>query len=282
MPHLAGAKPPGKPSPGPQGDTANHGGVIDNGPKYQSAPGTVNGFGQTTESKVVQPATMNAANKDVIDNYYRPTLSAGQEARKINYQLDALERLPVSEKTGWGAQAKAYAANILTSLGIGGDQAKMLASDSQVFNSIMNQQVWSLLGQQKGPQTEGDATRARATFAQLENTPQANQFINDMARALNNRKAQEAQFIQQNYPKALRSNDLTRLQAEWEAKAPSVWDDPAMKKWAGKVSAQTSGQSSSQGFDALPNAASFSGKTIRDTQTGKLMRSNGRQWQEVR
>ena len=40
--------------------------------------------------------------------------------------------------------------------------------------------------------------------------------------------------------------------------------------------------SSSSAFDELPAAVKFKGKTIRDTKTGKLMRSNGMSWVEVK
>jgi hypothetical protein len=41
-------------------------------------------------------------------------------------------------------------------------------------------------------------------------------------------------------------------------------------------------QAASQAFDSLPKAVTLKGKTIRDTQTGKLLRSNGMTWVEVK
>jgi hypothetical protein len=39
---------------------------------------------------------------------------------------------------------------------------------------------------------------------------------------------------------------------------------------------------SSQSFESLPKAAEFSGKIVRDTETGKRYRSNGKSWKEVK
>lgn len=41
-------------------------------------------------------------------------------------------------------------------------------------------------------------------------------------------------------------------------------------------------ESASNAFDSLPKAVTLKGKTIRDTETGKLLRSNGMSWVEVK
>ena len=149
-------------------------------------------------------------------------------------RLSALESLPINEKTGWGAEAQAKAAEVLVGMGYKGEEAKQLASNSQTFRAIQARQVNDELNMAKGPQTEGDAVRAKSTFASLGNTPQANQFINDLQRAVIGQRSAEAKFYRDNYAKALRSGDLSSMERDWldspEANR-SIFDSPAMAKW---------------------------------------------------
>lgn len=207
----------------------------------------------TNVTTKVESSALTEGNKDFIQNAYRPSMDAAKAAKQANADLDVLDKLPISEKTGWGAQAKAGAANVLQSLGLAGEDAKKMAGDAQVFNSILNRQVWGLLGQQKGPQTEGDAQRARDTFAQLGNTPRANEFIKDLARATNNLTVKRSEFFSQAMPKARREGDLTRVESDWNQQAPSIWDDPVMRKWKGAGAAPAAAPGGS------PNGIKFLG-----------------------
>lgn len=205
----------------------------------------------TNVTTKVESSALTEGNKDFIQNAYRPTMDAARAAKQANADLDVLDKLPIAEKTGWGTQAKANAANVLQSLGIAGEESKKLAGDAQVFNSILNRQVWGLLGQQKGPQTEGDAQRARDTFAQLGNTPRANDFIKDLARATNNLTIKRADYFSQAMPKARREGDLTRVEGDWGQQAPSIWDDPVMQKWKGGGKVAPAGSASPNGIKFL-------------------------------
>lgn len=217
----------------PQGGpvTLNNGNASPQGNGPNNQQGTPLKFGQTDIEKTVIPATQNVANEDFLKNSYRPIVDAGAAAKANLAKIQALDNLDISGKTGWGTDSKAKAANILTGLGIASEDAKKYAADAQVFNGVLQQQVWGLLGQQKGPQTEGDAQRARDTFAQLGNTPEANNFIKDLAKATNNLQIKQANFYQERYPDAMKGGDLTRIENDWTKNAPSVWDDPALKKW---------------------------------------------------
>lgn len=203
----------------------------------------------------VETSARIQANEDFSKNVYRPVMDASKNNARLAAQLDAMDKLPISEKTGWGTNAKATAANVLVSLGMGNEQAKQYASDAQTFNSILNQQVWGMLAQQKGPQTEGDATRAKATYAQLENTPQANQFINDFQRAMLRKQNAEAAYYRKNYSKSLSGGDLSQMERDYMESpegAKSLWDDPAMAKWKAYVDGKPQAPS---GYGAPPAGA---------------------------
>ena len=173
-------------------------------------------------------------NEDFIKNSYRPIQDAAKASQLVSGRLDALESLPISEKTGWGTEAQAKAAEVLVGMGYKGDEAKQLASNSQTFRAIQARQVNDELNLAKGPQTEGDAVRAKSTFASLGNTPDANRFINDLQRAIIQRKGAEAKFYRDHYDQALKDGDLSVMERAWinspEANR-SVFDSPIMSKW---------------------------------------------------
>ena len=89
----------------------------------------------------------------------------------------------------------------------------------------------TVLGSQKGQQTEGDADRASKTFVSLKNTPEANTFILDLAEAKANQDARKAQFYQDALPQAQKEGDLMRIDREWRNIQGSIWNDPVLGRW---------------------------------------------------
>lgn len=204
---------------------------------------------------------LELANKDFVEKSFRPTLSDAQSARQSNTLIDAYRSLPLSQRTGWGTQAMATAANVLTGMGIAPDRVRELASDSQMFNNLAMQQNWQMLMEQKGPQTEGDAQRARQVFAQLGNTPEANEFIWDFTKAMNDQKIERARFYQSNYDAAKRSGDLSSIESAWADKSQgwSLFDQPSMKKWKdrGAAAGAPTRISTDAEYSALPKGAVY-------------------------
>jgi hypothetical protein len=99
----------------------------------------------------------------------------------------------------------------------------------------------------KGVQAEGDAVRAKATYASLGNTPQANKYINDLQRAIIKRKNSEAKYYRENYDRALNEGDLSRLERDWMSSpeaSRSIFDYPEMKKWSNVKAAPGAGSPS--------------------------------------
>lgn len=173
--------------------------------------------------------TTNALNENWIKQSYNPVLEAGKTSRDILGGLDALKTIDL--KTGWGTEAKANAANILTSLGIAPKNAELYATNAQRFQSVAMGKLLDTLAAQKGPQTEGDAQRAQKTFTMLSNTPQANQFIADFARAKANLDARKAAFYQEALPIAQQTGDLNEIDRRWMKLQGSIWSDPVLQQY---------------------------------------------------
>jgi hypothetical protein len=177
-----------------------------------------------------------AANQDINKNWitatYQPTLDAGKSATDMSNSINAVRNIDPS--TGWGTEAKATAANFLAGLGIAPKNAEMYASNAQKVQSVAMDRLLTVLGAQKGPQTEGDAQRASQTFVSLKNTPDANNFILDFAQAKANQDARKAQFYEQALPLAQKEGDLPRVDREWRKIQGSIWADPTLARWQKK------------------------------------------------
>jgi hypothetical protein len=202
----------------------------------------------------IEPSARIHSNTDFIDKAYRPAQDAAKAGRVVLGRLDALESLPISEKTGWGTDAKAAGAAVLVAMGIGGEEAKQYASNAQTFTAIQFKQVNDELNQAKGPQTNDDFKRARLTAASLGNTPDANRFINDLQRAVIQQRGAEAKFYRDHYDEALASSDLSSMERAW-ANSPeagkSIFDYSVMSKWNKPVGATPA----AGGFTPTGNAA---------------------------
>lgn len=171
-------------------------------------------------------------NANWIKNTYQPIQDSATSADKMLTQVQTFRNIKLD--TGWGTETKAGAANILTGLGIAPENAKLYAANAQKFQQVAMDRLWVTLNAAKGPQTEGDADRAKKTFISLANTPQANQFIADLAEATARRDKLKASFYQDAYQLAKQSGDFGRVDNEWRGIQRSIWDDPIMAKWKGK------------------------------------------------
>lgn len=117
--------------------------------------------------------------------------------------LDKIPRLETLKELSGGLQTdlltpqKASAARFLNA--IGADPNKLGLPDISTveqFQSISGRFLMDELAKQKGPQTEGDAQRMQRTLASLSNTPKANEFIVNMAIAIERSKIEKADFYE--------------------------------------------------------------------------------------
>jgi hypothetical protein len=111
------------------------------------------------------------------------------------------------------------------------NNAKLYAANAETFQNAAMGNLKTQLDAAKGPQTEGDADRGSKLFAQLKNTPQANEFILDLAQAKAERDQMKARFFQQALPIAQQKGDLAEVEREWLKRAPSVFTMPSLQRW---------------------------------------------------
>jgi hypothetical protein len=196
-----------------------------------STPGQGGGF--TAGLNPVNQDATKGLNSDFISGSYRPTLDNGKAAQDMNGSISVMRSIPI--QTGWGSDAKAAGAGVLTALGIAPKNAEMFATNAQQYQSVASERLMKYLQDQKGPQTEGDAARAAQMFAQLKNTPEANDLILDMAQAKNNAAIRKADY----YEKAVkiaqqRGIPLSEVDSQYRKVQQSLWADPVMSRWAPK------------------------------------------------
>lgn len=133
---------------------------------------------------------------------------------------------------GWTAPVRAAVAQFFAGTGMAPDAVNQVAASAEIFRQAGATRLWEVLNAAKGPQTEGDASRAKQTFAQLGNTRQANEFILDLLEAIATRDRQRAQFYQAAIPLANeRGSDLMEIPREWNRLQKSVFDMPSMQRW---------------------------------------------------
>lgn len=185
---------------------------------------------QPNRIKAVEGAT-EGINSDWIKNTYQGVQQSGDSATGRIEQANIARASLKGGLGGWGTETKAAVANVLAGLGIASEDAKNYAANAQIFQKVAGERLWSVLNEAKGPQTEGDASRASKTYAQLGNTPRANEFILDMAQAQAERDKQRQRFYSAALPIARNKGDLTEVDREWQARQPSIFDMPTMSKW---------------------------------------------------
>jgi hypothetical protein len=200
------------------------------GPQATTATG---GQGIKTAMSPQEQSVVKATdelNKNWIDNSYTSALKEGQLATAA---LDGIQSarygLKIVGKTGWSTDLQVSAARVLGALGVEG--ADKFATGAQVFNQAASTKLWQILNEAKGVQTEGDAERARSTYAQLKNTTKANEFILDLAEAVAQRAKAKQTFYAEGMPLAKSEGDLTQVDRKWNQYMPSVWEMPSMTKW---------------------------------------------------
>ncbi len=189
-----------------------------------------------TTAQKLSSAAGGEINTSWIKTSYEPTVAAGGTARDVQETVkitrDAMNNLG---RTGWSVQAQAAGAAVLSGLGIAPQNAKLFAANAELFQAKAMERVNAELNAAKGPQTDQDAQRAKQTYAGLKNTPQANNFILDVAEAKAMRDQMKARFYQEAMPIAKNKGDLSEVDREWARRAPSIFSLPPMLPWAGGI-----------------------------------------------
>lgn len=179
--------------------------------------------------------TGEKVNETWLKSSYEPAISDGNAANEtlVNVKV-ARDSMRAMGSTGWGTPIRATAASVLSGLGMAPDSAKLYAANAETFQQAAMSTLWTRLNAAKGVQAEGDADRASKTFAQLKNTPQANEFILDLTEAKAERDRMRSAFFQQGLPIARQKGDLQEVEREWLKRAPSVFSLPSMRRWSAR------------------------------------------------
>ena len=169
--------------------------------KYQQNSGTgrilpIGSDGITIQNGGVHENAFDKAAGGALQGDYQSVYDAGGSAEDQQETLNVLANLDLN--TGWGTQAKLGLGRAVAS--VWGEQAAeeitgVNVSAAQAFKSIESKMVNAVLNVAKGPQTEGDAIRAKAQLLSLGNTPEANKWILSYMTALNARKIEQSEFF---------------------------------------------------------------------------------------
>lgn len=201
------------------------------GREIQRAGGVVSGI--PTQTKIANEA-QGSINQTWLKSSYEPALASGSAANDMLTSVKTARfALSGLGDTGFGTGAKESAARVLGALGV--PNAEQFASNGAIFQQAAGERLFTLLGNQKGPQTEGDAARAQKTFASISIPKQANQYILDLAEAVAQRDAMKANFYREALPLAQKEGDLSVVDRKWQNIQRSVFDMPSMQKWKDRV-----------------------------------------------
>jgi hypothetical protein len=200
--------------------------------------------GRPMGTKVILPPMENAEQKgkgEANVKLYGDISAAARLAAKslpaIETQGNIINRADFA--TGFGTDVKKAGASLLAALGV--PEAERFATNAQTFLAASQQAVLQRQLEQKGPQTEADAQRITQTGAQLGNTPDANKFIIDVAKAQFKRDMEQRNFFD-NWWKTNKTYE--GAETAWYAGdgGKSLFDRADLKKYTPKTPAAAQGK----------------------------------------
>lgn len=185
--------------------------------------------GSTQVNLPPQPkAEQEARGKFLVDDYKTIATTARNAAKTLPAIDTNIALLDKGFKTGFTAETQAGAASILGALGI--PDAKDFATNAQIFRAKTNDIVLQKQLEQKGVQTAADADRITSTGAQLGNTPEANRFLLDVAKAQLKRDIDQRNYYDKWWEK---NKTYDGAENAWYASEgdKSLFERPELKKY---------------------------------------------------
>ena len=155
---------------------------------------------------------------------YGKLFEDAENAIDQNEQLNSLVNIDV--KTGFSVQSRAIIASAFNAVdpSLGEIITGVDASAVQAANAITSKMVNSELNKAKGPQTEGDATRAKQTVATINNDELAYKFLITQAQALNDRKVEQYNFYADFLETEESLKGADKAWADYKRKTPMLSD----------------------------------------------------------
>lgn len=118
-------------------------------------------------------------NQNWITSQLEPAQVAGIAAKGAIDNIRIMKNIDF--QTGFGVETQKNGANVLAAFGI--KEPAKYAANAQIFEAKIYESLVDTLSKQKGPQTKADFENIQKTYVQLKNTPQANEFLLDVAEA---------------------------------------------------------------------------------------------------
>jgi len=155
---------------------------------------------------------------------YGKLFEDAENAIDQNEQLNSLVNIDV--KTGFSVQSRAIIASAFNAVdpSLGEIITGVDASAVQAANAITSKMVNSELNKAKGPQTEGDAIRAKQTVATINNDELAYKFLITQAQALNDRKVEQYNFYADFLETEESLKGADKAWADYKRKTPMLSD----------------------------------------------------------
>lgn len=175
----------------------------------------------TAINPIVQKAGEDI-NTSWIKNEYDPAKAAGDSAKNAQSNIRILKSIDLT--TGFGTDAQKAAAGVLATFGI--KDAAKYATNAQVFESKIYESLVKTLGDQKGPQTKEDFANIQKTYSRLQNTPQANQYLFDVAEAKAIQDQRKAGYYQKAIAMPQVRANLPEISNQWDKISGSIFDVP--------------------------------------------------------
>ncbi len=181
---------------------------------------------RTTPLVSIQQGGAKKEQELLAGNRVKTLTSIQDKATGAQDQLELLNQMEsIDIDTGFGTEARGQISRVWESLG--GDGSALTGvdpADMEKFKGLATKQVLEIMSTQKGPQTDADAKRIEKAVADLGKTKEANQFVIDSARAIANRRIEQATF----YEEFLEDNEtLKGANQSWrdfKTKTPMVSD----------------------------------------------------------
>lgn len=150
---------------------------------------------------------------------FSDVMSEGRNAESSLETLDQLDAIDI--KTGALEPLKASLAAVAEGFGVDASGLADVAT-AQALGAVSNRMVNDVLNAAKGPQTEGDALRAKKTIRSLGDDPLAGQFKSDSLRALALRKVEQADFIGEEISNGKTFTAADKAWREFKKKTPNL------------------------------------------------------------
>jgi len=195
------------------------------------------------ETRSLRDKGLSSGDQAWVNEVFSPAIKEYQQNSLVLGDLATMERLNKEGKTGPGSEFQLTLKRGLVAAGM--LDPKAVATEQQII-SMSNALTWNTLAQQKGPQTDVDFARMQATWPNIMNAGDANQFLIDSKKAILSRRQRQVEFYRNNYQDAVKSGTVLGLEDAWAqtpAAQKSIWDEPIMRKWSLKYPATGQPQS---------------------------------------